>query len=70
MMVDPLLQFVIEDQHDGRTDASPEVGQIALEESSDALLAQDLASAVKSASVHPILCSLSALHHQSSPDCV
>lgn len=37
MLVGVLLHLVVENQHDGGSNASPEVGQVSLEEASDSL---------------------------------
>lgn len=62
------LQLVVEHQDDRRSDTSPEVGQIALEESSHSFLRQDLGAAVDGALVCALVGCLAALHHQSPPD--
>lgn len=70
LLVDPLLQLVVEHKHNRRTNASPEVGEIALEETSYSFLAQDLRAAVNGSLVCALIEWLAAFHHQSSSDCV
>ncbi len=67
-MGDIFLEFVVEDQNERRSDTSPEVRKIALEEPSHTFSLEDLASAVQCSLVDAVLGSLAALHHQSSSD--
>jgi hypothetical protein len=68
--VHPFLQLVIKYQHERRTNASPEVGQVAFEKSSDTFSLQDLVSTVGSSFVCSLVMSLAALHHESPSDSV
>jgi len=70
LLLDPLLQLVVEHKHDRRTNASPEVGEIALEETSHSFLAQNLGAAVSGSLVCALIDWLAAFHHESSSDCV
>ena len=67
-VVEELLQFVVEHKHKGATDTSPEVGQVALEESSDTLSSEDLLTTVNSSSILSVNFCLATFHHQSSSD--
>ena len=68
LLLDPLLHLVVEHKHDRRTNASPEVGEIALEEASHSFLAQDLRAAVNGSLVCALIDWFAAFHHESSSD--
>jgi len=60
------LEFVVEDQNDGSTHTSEDVGKGTLEESLTTFVLSDLSEAIESTSVHNILST--RLHHESSSD--
>jgi len=66
--VHPLLQLVIKHQYQRRANASPEVGQVAFEKSSDSFGLQDLVSTVNSSFVGSLVMSLTTFHHESPSD--
>ena len=65
LRVEEFLKFVVEDEHQRTADTSPEVTQITLEKSCEALSLQDLCSAIHCASILSLIFCLSAFHHQS-----
>ena len=68
MLFHQLLQLVIEHQHNRRSNASPEIAQIALEETSHSLSGKDFVSTVHGALVETLVLRFTGFHHQTSSD--
>ena len=68
MLFHQLLQLVIEHQHNRRSNASPEIAQITLEETSHSLSGKDFVSAVHGALVETLVLRFAGFHHQTSSD--
>ena len=68
MLVHQFLQLVIEHQHNRGADTSPEVAQVALEETGYSFSCQDFAAAVHGALVETLVFGFAGFHHQASSD--
>jgi hypothetical protein len=62
------LDLVVEDEHEGTTRSSDDVGEGTLEKGLRALVLKDLGEAVHCASVLNVTTLLARLHHQASSD--
>jgi hypothetical protein len=63
-----MFEVVIEDQHKRRTNWSPDIGQITLEESSDTFFGVNLSETIESTAVFHSTSLSTTLHHKSSSD--
>lgn len=62
------LHVVVENEDEGRSDGSPDVGEVTLEESGYSFFGIDFSGAVNSALVLSGFGGLTGLHHKSSSD--
>jgi len=51
MVGEHMLEFIVQDQHQGTADASPEIAQVTLEKSCDSFLAHNFSSAIHRSTV-------------------
>ena len=70
LLVKHFLKLVIQHQHQGAANTSPEVTQVSLEETGESFSLHDLRPAVNSSTVLSFSYRLATLHHQSSSNCV
>jgi len=62
------LDLGVEDEHEGTTGSTDDVGERSLEEGLAAFLRVDLGEAIHGSSVHEVLLGTAGLHHESSSD--